>query len=532
MNAAASFSAPALPDRQADEDALDRRRVRAALLHKVCGDEDMFALGSSVARVVQMASSDDEGTHDLAYYVLSDVALTQRILRLANTVRYRTASGTAVTTISRAISLLGFDNVKTTALAMLLVDALASSDHAYSVRLELEASLCASLVGREMARHSFYQGAEEASIGALFKNLGPLLVASHAHERYREIAALAATGKHTLAQAAQMILGCSYDTLSEAVLAEWKIPDVIMRAQRPLADGVLKLALNRGEWMRQVASFSQEVAQLLGRCAGLASSAAGSPEARTLLARYGSALNLSAAQLEELFDAVAQELNGLMQSMNLQPLQKRGADQEAEPDGGGLPNVLLLATLGAGEAEQGAYPSGKPRNARDLLLAGVQEVTQMRASGQHKVNDLILAVLETLYTALGFRFATVVLKDVKAGQYRARASFGASGARQQAGFAFAMQSSRDLFHLAMENDADLMISDASSAKIRDLLPPWHKALLPDAKSFIVLPLTVNKVQLGLFYADRIAAAPEGVPADETALIKALKSQVLAALETK
>jgi HD-like signal output (HDOD) protein len=525
MSATASLSS-ATPDRQTDDEgALDRRRVRAALLHKVCGDEDMFALGSSVARVVQMASSDDEGTHDLAYYVLSDVALTQRILRLANTVRYRTVSGTVVTTISRAISLLGFDNVKTTALAMLLVDALSSSDHAYSVRAELEASLCASLVGREMARHSFYQGAEEASIGALFKNLGPLLVASHAHPRYREIAALAATGKHTPAQAAQMILGCSYDTLSEAVLAEWKIPDVIMRAQRPLPEGTLKVALNRGEWMRQVASFSQEVAQLLGRSAD----PAGTPEARTLLARYGSALNLTATLLDELFDAVAQEMNGLMQSMNLQPLQKRGAEQATEPDGGGLPNVLLLATLGAEEAEQGAYPSGKPRNARELLLAGVQEVTQMRASNQHKVNDLILAVLETLYTALGFRFATVVLKDAKAGQYRARASFGVGQARQQAGFAFPMVSSRDLFHLAMENDADLMIADASSPKIRDLLPPWHKALLPEAKSFIVLPLAVNKVQLGLFYADRIVAAPEGVPADETALIKALKGQVLAAL---
>jgi HD-like signal output (HDOD) protein len=503
------------------EPAPDARKVRAALLHKVCGDEDMFALGSSVARVVQMASSDDEGTHDLAYYVLSDVALTQRILRLANTVRYRTASGTAVTTISRAISLLGFDNVKTTALAMLLVDALASSEHAYDVRFELEASLCASLVGREMARHSFYQGAEEASIGALFKNLGPLLVASHAHERYREIAALSATGKHTLAQAAQMILGCSYDTLSEAVLAEWKIPDVIMRAQRPLSDGTLKVALNRGEWMRQVASFSREVALLLGRTPN----PAGTQEARTLLARYGSALNLTATQLEELFDTVAQEMTSLMQSMNLQPLPRK----EPEPDGHGLPNVLLLATLGAGEEEEGSYPSGKPKNARDLLLAGVQEVTQMRASGQHKVNEIILAVLETLYTAMGFRFATVVLKDVRAGQYRARVSFGASSARQQAGFAFQAAPTRDLFHLAMENDADLMISDASSTKIRDLLPSWHKELLPDARSFIVLPLVLNKVQLGLFYADRTATAPEGVPADETALIRALKGQVLAAL---
>jgi hypothetical protein len=204
-----------------------------------------------------------------------------------------------------------------------------------------------------------------------------------------------------------------------------------------------------------------------------------------------------------------------------------------DEDKSGLPNVLVLATLGGEEEEQGTYPSGKPKNARDLLLAGVQDVTQMRASGRHKVNDVVLAVLETLYTALGFRFATVVLKDVRAGQYRARASFGLTQARVQEGFTFPLtagdKGGRDLFYLAMENDADLMISDARSAKIRDLLPSWHKALLPDAESFIVLPLVVGKVQLGLFYADRTATAPEGVPPDETALIKALKGQVLAAL---
>jgi hypothetical protein len=130
---------------------------------------------------------------------------------------------------------------------------------------------------------------------------------------------------------------------------------------------------------------------------------------------------------------------------------------------------------------------------------------------------------------MGFRFATVCLKDPRAGQYRARVSFGAGEAKVQGGFVFPIASSRDLFHLAMENDADLMIEDAASPKIRDLLPAWHRQLLPDAKSFIVLPLVVGKVQLGLFYADRTRTAPEGVPPDETSLIKALKGQVLAAL---
>ena len=502
----------------------ETRKVRASLMSKVCGDDDMFALGSSMAQVVQMASSDDQGTHELAYYVLSDPALTQRILRLSNTAQYRTASGASVTTISRAISLLGFDNVKTTALAMLLVDALSNSAHEQSVRVELQLSLCASLVGREMARHSPYQGAEEGAIGALFKNLGPLLVASHEHERYREINALAASGEHTLGQASQMILGCTYASLSEAVMAEWKIPDVIVRSLSSLAPGTLKAAATRAEWMRQVASFSVDVARLLTR----SSDPKASHEARALLTRYGVALNLDADKIAALFDAVQEEMDNLLQSMNMQaPAREKAL---AEPEAEGLPNVLLLATMGSSEVGlEGCHPSGKPLNAPALLLAGVQDVTQMRASGQSKVHELILTVLETLYRSMGFRFATVCLRDVKAGQYRARLAFGDEHAHKQAGFVFPMASTRDLFHLAMENDADLMISDTTTPKIRDLLPAWHRQLLPDAKSFIVLPLVVGKVQLGLFYADRTSTAPEGVAPDETSLIKALKGQILVAL---
>jgi HD-like signal output (HDOD) protein len=495
------------------------RHARKKLMEKVCGDEEMFALGSSVARVVQMATSDDHGTQDLAYYVLSDVALTQRILRLSNTASYRTASGTQVTTVSRAISLLGFDNVKTTALAMLLVDALGHSAHANSVRIELEASLCASLVGRELAKRSSWQGAEEAAIAALFKNLGPLLVASHDHDRYREINKLAASGKHNLNQAAQLVLGCSYDVLSESVLGEWQIPDVIVRALAPLPSGALKAPASRADWMRQVASFGMDVARLVARVAEPGQA----PEAQALVARYGAALGLGKGDLEAVFSTVREEMDGLLESMNM-----RRVPVPEEAHGDGLPGVLLEATMAGGGAE-GRHASGKPKNAREQLLAGLQDVTQMRASGGAKVNDVVFAVLETLYLSMGFRFATVVLKDLRAGQYRARVSFGEDLAARQAGFAFPLESRRDLFHLAMENDADLMIEDAASPKIRDLLPSWHRALLPDAKSFIVLPLVVNKVQVGLFYGDRTQPAPEGVPPDETSLIKALKSQVLAAL---
>ena len=68
----------------------------------------------------------------------------------------------------------------------------------------------------------------------------------------------------------------------------------------------------------------------------------------------------------------------------------------------------------------------------------------MRASGQGKVNEVILAVLETLYRSMGFRFATVCLRDARSGQYRARLSFGAEDSVLQDGFVFPAAPSRDL----------------------------------------------------------------------------------------
>lgn len=528
--------------------------VRDQLLEKILNDAALPALGSSVTRVVQMASSDDEAVRDLAHFVLSDVALTQKILRVSNTVSYRRTTNTPVTTISKAIFLLGFDTVKTVALAMLLVDGM-SGKRAKNVRAELAHAMCASVVGCELAKSSQFKDAEEAAIAALFKNMGRVLLASHDHERYAEMSALIQDGK-TQQQASQQILGCSLESLAESVLKEWEIPESIVQALLPLPSGMLKPARNRQEWMQQVAAFSTAAATLLAKTNQQADDAA----SRALLARFGNAFNMDQEKLGKLLTTVAQETSALLSNANLPPLltdrvETDSQQQAQKPSSGidfvvdhaeeenaqheeqnGLPAELLFTTPeSANNLEITArHASGKPVNARDLLLAGVRDVTEMMSSGRCKANDLIMLVLETLYHSLGFRFATVCLKDVKTNQFRARISLGDDNAARQANFVFSHgnEHERDLFYLAIENDADLLISNSTDPKIRNLIPSWHKALLPDAKSFIVLPLIVQKKPVGLFYADRTEFAPEGVPADETALIKTLKGQVLGALNAR
>lgn len=487
------------------------------LVKSISVDDRLLALGAVIMQVMQLVDLDDEGAVDLAHYVMSDTALCQKILRLANSQAYRKASGTPITTVRRAIAVIGFNGVKTAAMSVLLLETLANTPHAHSVRFELEVSLYASLIARELDRKASFQASEEAAIGALFRNLGTLVVASHEHRLYENIAELAASGKVTQVQAETIVLGCSYESMAIAILKEWHMPDTIIASIETLPAEPCKSTASRALWLRQVVSFSVELGRLIAR----QQPSDGAQMAR-LLQFYGAALQLDLASLRRLIGSVRHEVGSMLAGLDMRPyLPPEGAMA-------GWSGLLEEAAMAPATPGTGCYPSGKPYHARDLLLSAVQQITRSAASGQNKPGQIIPAILQALCDSMGFRYATLCLKDPASASFRARVAVGEQQQRS-AGFVFPIESGGDLFHLAMENNADLMIADAANSKIVTLLPEWHRALLPDAASFIVLPLQIKGSCIGLFYADRSRAAPEGVPPDETSLIRALKTLALGAL---
>ena len=514
----------------------DTRDARDALLRRMSDYGELPAMGKSVSEVVRMASSEGDSVQELASFLLNDVALTQKVLRLANTVCYRTASGAPVSTITRAIFLLGFETVKTSALAMLLVDGM-KGRRGQHVRNELAFALCASVIGREMARRTQFKDAEEAAVAALFKNMGRLVVAAHDHKLYGEIAALSEAENISPALASTRVLGCSFDALAESVLRGWNIPDSIVHSLAPLPAGVLKPARSRSEWMQQVAAFSATLATMLSR-----RGASGEPAQRkALLTRFGPALDLDDETLTELLEGVADEAMALTSNSDITFAESE--DEEAPAAAAATPVAAAVATApdpladlrleapGQPAADE-RHPSGKPVRAREMLMAGAQAISEMIASGAGGLNDLMFLALETVYTGMGFRYATICLRDVQTGLYKSRLALGAATPRLQRGFAYAAAGNKDLFFLSLQNNADLLISDASTMKIASLLPVWHRTMLPEARSFIILPLVVGGTPIGYLYADRDVTAPEGVTPEETAVIKMIKAQVIARISAR
>lgn len=502
------------------------------LIEAICCNSDLPTFGSSVSRLVKLSSSSNGSIKELSEFVLSDVSLTQRILRLSNSVNFRALSGHEVTSISKAIHLLGLETVKTCATAIILVDNMPGKK-AQCVRNELAHALTASVIGRELAKRIHFKDAEEVAIAALFKNIGRLLVAAYDEELYEDTMALVKMGIQTPAQASKLKLGYSFDMITEIALEKWQIPDAIIQIIKFLSPRALMQPKTRHEWMQQAIVFSEAVAPLILETTEQDKKDQAN---EALIAQFGKSLQLNESSLEQLLINAEKHTQALNDSVNLRP--QNCLDNKTNA-GLSMSNQLLRknpdpteqnVTHGVINQTQApeTYPSGKPLNAKKLLITGHQAIAKLMTANDFNDNDLIALFLKNIYFGLGFRFATVCLKNTQANRFQAYLAMGEDHVARQQAFFFSAVSSRDLFHLVMEKRVDLFISNASDEKIHNLIPTWHHTLLPDARSFIVLPLIKNKKPIGLLYADRKLEAPEGISSDEKAIIKHLKEQIMVA----
>ncbi|UJP05766.1 MAG: HDOD domain-containing protein [Nitrosomonas sp.] len=519
--------------RSTTDDGLES--LKHNLIETFSTDPDLPALTSSITRITQLSSSDDHSIQQLAYYVLSDVSLTQKILRLSNSVAYRNASNKTNTSITKAIFLLGFNSVQTCALAMLLIDGLAGKQAEF-VRDELMYALAASMFSRELVKAGNYVDAEEITIAALFKNLGRLLVAAYRPDLYQSMMTLITRQAYTQIQASTKVLGFNLDLLTEAILEKWYMPTSIIQSIKNRSTGDLTPARNKQEWLQQAAEFSVKAAPLV-----LDPGEAGADALKIrLLERFGKAFHLDKLKLEQLIQNAVADTRLLLINTNL---LDPGHDNRISADTTHpefaisneeslLDELTVTSEVGAEIQILQRYPSGKPHNASALLLAGLQDIAEILGSENFKLENVIMLILEIYYNSLGFGFITLSLKDSKINGYRARSSLGKNNVEYQRAISFSSADLSNLFLLALQKNADLLIADARNPKLGALIPKWHKELFPEVQSFMVLPLVTRNKPIGFIYANRETMAPEGITAEETRLIKALKGQLLAAFNTK
>jgi hypothetical protein len=136
-------------------------------------------------------------------------------------------------------------------------------------------------------------------------------------------------------------------------------------------------------------------------------------------------------------------------------------------------------------------------------------------------------VLDTLQAALSCRSIVFCLRDPRSGLLTGR--FGLGEAAQTVSAALRIdpaQASRgDVFSALCARGADTLITDASTGPLAQKLPAWYRGTI-NAPTFLLLPLMHKGAPFGLIYADKAEAGSLRLDADELALVKALRDQVV------
>jgi eukaryotic-like serine/threonine-protein kinase len=503
------------------------------LLRRMRHKSDFPALSKSVVSVQRLALSDTERTSALTDEILKDVALTNKLLRMVNTVHFTAVAGGGISTVSRAVALVGFAGIRNMALSVILLEHMKDKGHAAQMKEEFLRSLMAGQLAGDLtplARES-----EEAFLAAMFQNLGRLLTEYYFQEEALQIRQAlqslpggAAPTPHQRDAAARRVLGIGFDDLGGGVAAAWGLPESLQKALRlppgdvptkPIdrkADG----GTERLRWLARGANAltdamlgadGAEQAHALAAAAETFGPALGiSPrhivstalDARTTLANLATAMNLSVG-----VDAPARRL---LQAT--EPLPPAGAPAAAAA--GAADRTLVVAPAAAGAAQQ-------------QLAEGLNRVRAAVAQRTLPLNELLLLLLQTLHQSLGLQRVLLCIRDPRGAALLGRVGVGQRAQELTADFRIVPdeRAVSDLFAAITAKGVDLLVADASAMAKR--LPAWYRQRV-NAPTFLLLPMVIKGAPIGLIYADKAEAGSLKLGEAELTLLRGLRDEAVAA----
>jgi HD-like signal output (HDOD) protein len=182
----------------------------------------------SVASVLGALDSSNEGKRAVVGYIVEDFALTQKVLKLANSSMYA-PFGAGSASVSSALEVLGSE-----ALLHLVLGAELITEE----DLLHDDNLSRTLLASELARSACEERAEDASIATLMVEIGRLMTGKYLPTEAAAIAARSASGQE-LQEAASAVLGMSYQELGVELAARWNLPEAIRSVINGTGDPLL-----------------------------------------------------------------------------------------------------------------------------------------------------------------------------------------------------------------------------------------------------------------------------------------------------
>ncbi len=492
-----------------DEDMVDRKTLRettlASLQNKMKKNRDFPAMSRSIVELNDKSLRGDVSAGALSNVIVKDYALTGKLLRLVNSPLY-TQSRKRVMTVSRAVVILGFEQVRQISLGLMMFNRIEKANPKLARVLKDETlfSLTSGLIAKRLAEQAGDIDPETAMICGMFHRLGKYIAYYFFPTKGKAIRKLIKQKTMDDDDAASKVLGLSFSELGKWVIDAWHLPEQFAAVMDKPPSGRPDRPKNPTDKLRLVVGF----ADALTACAGENDKSNRKADLKTLAHRFEKVLPIDEDRLANLMVHSADEVKDWAKVLSIDLGDSRFVSRMLNWSGvAEMPEVPEERFSDAPDAAAViGRMSSAPEEETDALTEkkrifehGIEEIT-LTMTDRYDLNSLILMVLETVYRGLALSRVVFFFNDIKTTSIVARSGFGDDIEDLLPKLRFQPSRGRDYFTQAVTMGRDVVLYDATIPRVQEHLPMWYRRIV-EPSSLILYPIMLRNIAVGLIYGD-------------------------------
>lgn len=434
-------------------------------------EHEMPVFDTTVRKVIAFTSDDLAPISALASVILCDASLTARVLKLANSIFYN-PHGVGISTVTRAIVVLGFNVVRDICLAVRLIEELVKGAAKERLGRELAQAMHAATQARALAEMSNEKTAEEVFIATLLSRIGEMAFWCYSGTVGEQLEHLLNQPGMSPERAQEKVLGFHLSQLSRQLIKEWRLTELLQRAINQAAQSdeqtqAVKLGQRIAECAKNQGWQSYEMTQLIQKTANHAGLSC--DETRALLYQKAQSAIQLAADLGASFAAAYIPL--------------------PQVDSAGVARVQKPA----------AHKIGADGALQTKIL---RELDAVIDAGQFDFNVIMELVLEGIYRGIGMDRVIFALTSADKKTVKAKYALSQTQENLLTEFHFTRDlNTPDVLFQTLERKVPRCFNvQEYDANLR--LIPIKLIQLLGRTPFMLAPIIVNQQSIGLFYADR------------------------------
>jgi len=505
------------------------------LMRKIKRQQDFPALSETLIKINTLVDKEDTNSAELAKVIVEDFALTNKILKLVNSAYYR-STVSEVKTISQAVLILGFDEIRSVAISLILIDHLHNKSKASKLKEHIVSSIYSGILTKDLSIEIDYKEHEEAFLSGTFHQMGEMLALYYFHEEAEEIETLIDEEDLSKDQAANKILGVTYQALGIAIAKEWKLPQYIINTIYPYkptnktnkTNKTNNNELNESEKLQAITSLSNDLSNALDN----KNNEQWRNDAVTVWKNYAADLGLENDSLIKLANQARKNLIEVNHLFNIDLTQSNVinnvellAIEDRNKNNEDVDKTLIIEKKPAIDNKNVA----KKLSAYEVLHAAELKITK-EIKTQNRLIKIFTLYMDAVKTAFELERVIICLYNKKTKEMCARMGLGITDQFLHE-FSFSLKPPiKTLFQVSCVKGVDVYINNTVDFEKKTILPAWFRQII-DAETFMLFPVMLNQKPFALFYLDKNKRNELNIEQQELLKVMKLRALCLQSIET-